>query len=98
MEKIKNQIAYIFLLKKEIQDLSTHSKKNINITKATKVIIKKIKLVANQVAVIISIILSLSSPLSLANIFKNNEKLVQINNKSFNTRNKTNLYLILDLV
>lgn len=53
---------------------------------------------ANQVAVITFIILPLFSSLSLANIPKNNWKLVQINNKSFNTTNKTNLYLILDFV
>lgn len=46
-------------LEKKIKDLSTHSKKNLNTAKATKVAIKKIEIMADQVATIASITLLL---------------------------------------
>lgn len=44
---VKNQTTHILSLEKKIEDLSTYSKKNIDIAKVNKVVTKRIKTMAD---------------------------------------------------
>lgn len=95
---VESQTAHILSLKKKIKNLYTHLEKNIDTIKANKVAIKKIEIMANWTAIMVSITLPMSSSLSPINTLKNIQKPAQNSYSSPYTTNKGNLSLILDLV
>ena len=96
-ETVESQTAHILSLEKKIDELSIHSKGNIETAKANRVATKKIETMADRVAAMASITLPPSSSPSPVSTPKSTRKPAQNSHTSPTTAKKTNPHLILDL-